>query len=63
VRERRGHFAAPSLVASQFDALEEPAPGEGPYLVVPVPTHTGEGADRVAEAVGRELAALGLPLG
>jgi len=30
---RRGHFMRPELLKSQFDALEEPAPGEHAIVI------------------------------
>jgi len=49
---RRGHFMPPSLLASQFDDLEPPAPEEG-ALVVGV----GQPVEAQVEAIVRSLAA------
>lgn len=47
--EREGHYAGPDLLASQFDALEPPTPGEAVRVVAEGPV------DEVARRVVRAL--------
>ncbi len=49
---RRGHFMPASLLQSQFDALEEPDPGEEPLTI-----DVGVPADQIAEEIIRLLGA------
>ena len=51
VERRRGHFMPPSLLASQFADLEEPAPEEG-AIVVDISTPPEAQVDAVIAALG-----------
>lgn len=51
LRDRRGHFMGPAMVASQFDALEPPADDETDVLVVDGTLPVGE----IVETVRRSL--------
>ena len=48
---RRGHFMPASLLQSQFDALEEPDPGEDP-LTIDVGPPAGQLAEEIIRALG-----------
>ena len=58
---RRGHFMPASLLQSQFDALEEPDPGEDP-LTVDVGPPAGQVAEEIIRLLGTS-AAVGQSLG
>jgi gluconate kinase len=48
---RHGHFMPPSLLQSQFETLEEPAPEEEP-LVVDVGPPAGQIAEEIIRLLG-----------
>jgi gluconokinase len=50
---RHGHFMPPSLLQSQFDALEEPGPDENP-IVVPIGPSPREIVDLIVAALVAE---------
>ena len=58
---RRGHFMPASLLQSQFDALEEPDPGEDP-LTIDVGPPAGQVAEEIIRLLGTS-AAVGQSLG
>ena len=50
VRTREGHFMPPSLLGSQFQTLEEPAPEEYPIII-----DTGGKPDDIASAILEQM--------
>jgi gluconate kinase len=48
---RHGHFMPPSLLQSQFEALEDPAPEEEP-LVVDIGPPAGQIAEEIIRLLG-----------
>lgn len=48
--QRHGHFMPAELLQSQFDALEEPGPGENPVTV-----DVGPAPDQIADEIVRRL--------
>jgi gluconokinase len=49
--DRKGHYMPVALLQSQFDALEEPGPGENP-LIVPIEAPPEEVVDGIVAALG-----------